>query len=167
MPRVGPSQPKRTSYNQWWACAISNSVAYFSAVGYYFARDLRKAAMNVPFGLISANVGGSIAERWSSWETFESNPALHHFINGLKPLPVGDTNATINTLYNSMIAPLQPFAMRGVIWYQGESNQNPAEYQILFPAMIKGWRKAWGLGDFPFLFVQLPPATALKCARRN
>lgn len=57
-----------------------------------------------------------------------------------------------------MIAPLQPFAIRGVIWYQGESNANKAkEYRRLFPAMIGNWRQAWGEGNFPFLFVQIAP----------
>jgi len=59
-------------------------------------------------------------------------------------------------LYNAMIAPLIPYAIRGVTWYQGESNAaNGYEYSILFPAMIQNWRKNWGQGDFPFLFVQL------------
>jgi sialate O-acetylesterase len=59
-------------------------------------------------------------------------------------------------LYNGMIAPLQPFAVRGVIWYQGESNsRQPQLYQKLFPAMIGAWRSRWGEGVFPFLFVQL------------
>lgn len=59
-------------------------------------------------------------------------------------------------LYNGMIAPLVPFAIRGAIWYQGESNAGRAhQYRTLFPAMIESWRKAWGQGDFPFLFVQL------------
>jgi sialate O-acetylesterase len=59
-------------------------------------------------------------------------------------------------LYNGMIAPLIPYAMKGVIWYQGESNaNNPTEYMTLFPRLIADWREKWGQGDFPFLFVQL------------
>jgi sialate O-acetylesterase len=59
--------------------------------------------------------------------------------------------------YNAMIAPMTSFAIRGVIWYQGESNTlRPNEYADLFKALIQGWRKAWGEGDFPFIFVQLP-----------
>jgi len=55
-----------------------------------------------------------------------------------------------------MIHPLLPFAIRGVIWYQGESNADAArQYRILFPLMIRSWRQAWKQGDFPFLFVQL------------
>ncbi len=60
-------------------------------------------------------------------------------------------------LYNAMIAPAVPYALRGAIWYQGESNaRRAAEYRHLFPALITAWRQAWGQGDFPFYFVQLP-----------
>jgi sialate O-acetylesterase len=59
-------------------------------------------------------------------------------------------------LFNGMIAPLIPYALKGVIWYQGESNtNNPTEYQTLFPRLIADWREKWGQGDFPFLYVQL------------
>lgn len=61
-------------------------------------------------------------------------------------------------LYNGMIAPLIPYAIRGVIWYQGESNSSDAiGYRDLFPAMAADWRARWGRGDFPFLFVQIAP----------
>jgi sialate O-acetylesterase len=61
-------------------------------------------------------------------------------------------------LFNGMVAPLTPFAIRGVIWYQGEANSGPARaplYARLFQTMIRDWRNAWGEGDFPFLFVQI------------
>jgi len=61
-------------------------------------------------------------------------------------------------LYNGMIAPLLPYAIRGVIWYQGEANVGrEKQYRRLFPAMIADWRRAWGQGEFPFLFVQIAP----------
>ncbi len=79
-----------------------------------------------------------------------------------RPQPPDNPNRP-TVLYNAMLSPLMPFAVRGAIWYQGESNAGRAEqYRILFPTLINCWRTAWGLGDFPFLFVQLAnfrPAT--------
>ncbi len=74
------------------------------------------------------------------------------------PQEPGKSNNRPTGLYNGSIAPLAPYAMRGVIWYQGESNSGRGrEYETLFPTMIGAWRKAWAQGDFPFLFVQITP----------
>ena len=75
------------------------------------------------------------------------------------PPPRGITgdSGTPTILWNGMIAPLVPYAIRGVVWYQGESNvSREQQYRTLFPAMIADWRRAWGQ-DFPFLFVQIAP----------
>jgi sialate O-acetylesterase len=78
------------------------------------------------------------------------------------PVAPGRTPGAPTALYNGMIAPLQPFAIQGVIWYQGESNAGRAyAYRTLFPLMIQSWRDSWGQGDFPFLFVQLAPFMAI------
>ena len=74
------------------------------------------------------------------------------------PKPPYGSRGSPTVLYNGMIAPLIPYGLRGVIWYQGESNNlNPSEYQVLFPRLIQDWRQKWGLGEFPFLFVQVAP----------
>lgn len=66
------------------------------------------------------------------------------------------SSKTPTVLYENMVVPLVPYTARGVVWYQGESNSgNPDEYRILFPAMIKAWRKVWNRPEWPFLFVQL------------
>lgn len=72
-------------------------------------------------------------------------------------LPPGPDSPNVpSCLFNAMIAPLTPFALRGAIWYQGESNAERArQYRTLFPTMIRDWRRHWRQGDFPFLFVQL------------
>jgi sialate O-acetylesterase len=69
---------------------------------------------------------------------------------------IGDNPNVTTVLYNGMIAPLIPFAIKGAIWYQGESNAGASKvYQTLFPTMITDWRTRWGEGDFPFIWVQL------------
>jgi len=68
-----------------------------------------------------------------------------------------------SSIYDGMIAPLIPFAIKGAVWYQGESNEARAEqYQILLPSMIRSWRERWGQGDFPFGIIQLPNYRAIK-----
>jgi sialate O-acetylesterase len=131
----------------WLECG-PETVPGFSAVGYFFGRDLQRAR-NVPVGLIQSAWGGTAAERWTSKDVLESTA-------GLKGLKSSD-------LYNGMIAPLIPFAIKGAIWYQGESNASQAyQYRTLFPAMIKNWRDDWKQGNFPFLFVQLAPYDRVK-----
>jgi sialate O-acetylesterase len=77
----------------------------------------------------------------------------------VEPAKSGDCGG----LFNGMISPLIPYAMKGVIWYQGEANSNKAkQYQTLFPAMIADWRKQWNMGEFPFLFVQIAPFQSMS-----
>ena len=74
-----------------------------------------------------------------------------------QPPPPNAGTGSFGSLYNGVVAPVVPYAIKGVIRYQGESNAgNPGRYSKMFPALIKGWRTAWDEGDFPFLFVQLP-----------
>jgi sialate O-acetylesterase len=96
-------------------------------------------------------------------EEMEYQQALARARNEGKPEPARSWHPDFaawgpGALYNGMIAPLTPFAIRGVIWYQGESNAGPERaflYGRLFPTMIRDWRASWGEGDFPFLFVQI------------
>ena len=77
---------------------------------------------------------------------------------GPKPDVPGQEPKKPTVLYNGMLSPLIPYAIRGVVWYQGESNAERAyQYRKLFPAMIKNWRTAWDRGDFPFYYVQIAP----------
>jgi sialate O-acetylesterase len=132
--------PAKRTFGKWLECDPS-TVPGFSAVGYYFGRALQRD-LDVPVGIINSSWGGTHAERWTSKATFDSTPELQ----GLKG----------SDLYNGMIVPLQPFAFRGVIWYQGEGNAPQAkQYFYLMNAMIKSWRDDWKQGDFPFLTTQL------------
>lgn len=140
----------------WLECNPENA-RDFSAVAYFFGRHLQ-SELKVPIGLINTSWGGTICEAWTSNEALAADPDwFGPILERSREFKPGNPNQA-SVLYNSMIHPLVPFAIRGAIWYQGESNVGRAEqYARLFPAMITDWRKAWGQGDFPFLFVQLAP----------
>jgi sialate O-acetylesterase len=111
-------------------------------------------------GLIHSSWGGTVAEAWTTREALDARPELKGLLPGDKMKPGDPNQGTV--LFNGMIAPLIPYAIKGAIWYQGESNAGRAwQYRTLFPAMIRSWRDAWKQGDFPFLFVQLAPFTRI------
>lgn len=171
----------------WMECN-PQTAANISAVAYYFARDLQ-GKLSVPIGILESDWGGTTAEAWMAHDFLKANPDYEIEILGDWPvqqekyrqsLAAFETErreaAANNTefkkrppgrpwkpseLYNGMIAPLLPFAIKGVIWYQGESNAGGADranqYRKLFPNLIRNWRSLWGEGDFPFLLVQLAP----------
>ena len=152
IPRRATAEPQSDVDAKWQPCG-PETVGDFSAVAYYFGRDLEKQ-LKVPVGLISTNYGGTPAEAWTSHGALEAEPEL----KSLAANPANDKPNSPSGLYNAMIHPLLPYAIRGAIWYQGESNAGRAyEYRTLFPTMIKDWRARWGQGDFPFLAVQLAP----------
>jgi sialate O-acetylesterase len=116
-----------------------------SALAYLFGRELYQK-LNVPIALINASDGGTGAEQWISLEAVQGNPAL-------KPLA---DQGEVPTRYNAMIAPVTRYAIRGAIWYQGESNMGDGMlYFEKMQTLITGWRKDWAEGDFPFLFAQV------------
>lgn len=130
-----------TSQARWAVCTTTTALN-FSAVAYYFGKDLQQA-LGVPIGLIATAVGGTPVERWMDTPGLRADPDL-----------AKDTLQ--NDLYRKWITPVQPYGIRGAIWYQGESNgPNSQFYEKRFGSMIGGWRKAWGQGDFPFYLVQL------------
>ncbi len=172
-----------------WKVASAESAREFSAVGWYFGRHLQRE-LKVPVGLICPAVGGTPAEAWIPREVLEADPKLNKLVAGnwldngrlgefcrtrgqqnlLQAIQAGEAipgddlgpNHSFKPgfMWSAGIEPLVPSAMRGVIWYQGESNaETPArvrQHRLLFPLLISQWRKQWRQGDFPFLFVQLP-----------
>jgi sialate O-acetylesterase len=179
-PRLEVDAPVKDVKAEWKECS-PETIAAFSAVGYYFGRDLHKSR-NVPIGLINNAVGGSPAESWMNAGLLKGDAEYKQFIDDYskrmeqyesalaknreesekaraegRPAPRAPGRPWMPAgLYNGMLAPLTPYAIKGVIWYQGESNASRAyQYRRLFPAMIRNWRADWGQGDFPFLFVQL------------
>ena len=94
----------------------------------------------------------SLAGQWRTREGASAETAP------LPKRPDGNNYTHPTVLYNAMIAPLQPFPIKGVIWYQGENNNDrPRQYRTLFPLLISDWRGNWQCGEFPFLFVQIAP----------
>lgn len=165
-----------------WKEANPSNTGDFCGVAYFFARHLR-SQLKVPVAVIQTSWGGTPAESWVSGTALASDPALLSvFADWARNMeaypgavlekranPIGPNHQHMPAgLYNAMVAPLIPYAMRGVIWYQGENNAGRARatvYRRLFPALIQDWRRRWGQGEFPFLFVQLAnyakvPATA-------
>ncbi|HBG26538.1 MAG: hypothetical protein A2Y10_01075 [Planctomycetes bacterium GWF2_41_51] len=191
--RKASPQPLDDTVGKWLICDSAN-IAQFSAVAYYFGRELHNK-LNVPIGLINSSFGGTPAQAWTRKEILIGDNDLKWYwdfdqqIIADKPqyqakydqqlrswkeekakqtsgkslpeprLPgeLNDKNRS-SMLYNAMIHPIIPFAIKGVIWYQGESNVNDAlRYRKLFPAMIQNWRDDWKQGDFAFYYVQLAP----------
>lgn len=137
----------------WSACGPT-SLVNFSAVAYYFGRELT-ATQNVPIGLIHASYGGSPVDQWLAGDA----PAALKKPEAAPQRPGGRTVAAkTSRLYNGMIAPLVRFPIRGVIWYQGEADVGrPEEYEAKFSALIRNWRNDWHQETLPFLFVQIAP----------
>ncbi|WPJ96727.1 sialate O-acetylesterase [Coraliomargarita algicola] len=99
-----------------------------------------------------------LSGEWDAKVEFELAPVAGEARAALPKAPSKPPSVhyVASRLYNGMIAPLVPYAMRGAIWYQGESNAGRAmQYQKTFPLMIEDWRSQWGMGDFPFYFCQL------------
>ena len=186
VPRAKANEPIADLRVSWQECRTPGA---FSAVGYYFGRDLQKA-IGVPIGLMVTAQGGTPAEAWATRSTLGDHPELRRdFVERFERMR-GDYAAAVQKfnaeveemkkqgkragtpppkapvmptwlgaeLFNGMVAPLVSYGIRGVITYQGEANADRAgQYRLLFPELIKGWRQAWGQGDFPFLAVQLAP----------
>jgi len=184
--------------NATWVVCDTSSIKDYSAVGYFFGRDLYKS-LKVPIGLLFTSWGGTPAENWTTRASLEANPELKGLVENYekavlkypgelqefkknrpalmakwaadsleasianksipkKPVSPKNPEGGAGGLYNAMINPLIPYAIKGVIWYQGESNGTRAkQYRTLFPTMINDWRRNWNQGEFPFLFVQIAP----------
>ena len=194
VPKLKANAPVDDVTAPWAECGPATTPG-FSAVAYYFARDLQKA-LQVPVGVIHTSWGGSPAEVWMREEVLSANPGfkrdiLDSYAAGAKRAqealatwqkeeaeakkegqPFTKRRPSLawkpGELYNGMIANLIPYAIKGAIWYQGESNAGRAhQYRTLFPEMVRHWRHDWGQGDFTFLQVQLAPFTAIRAEPTN
>jgi sialate O-acetylesterase len=189
-------EPQERCAGSWVVCS-PETVGAFSAVGYYFGRELH-GRLKVPVGLLHTSWGGTPAEAWAPGDSIRKNRFLRPLherwakslssFDGKKaaarhrrqlekwkkdaakakaagkraprrpraPVDPDRSPHAPGRLWNGMVQPLLPYPVRGVIWYQGESNAGRAhQYRTLFPLMIECWREGWGRPDLPFGFVQL------------
>ncbi|MGB6742503.1 MAG: sialate O-acetylesterase [Terracidiphilus sp.] len=173
-----------------WGASAPDTAKDFSAVAWYFAREIEQRE-HVPVGVIDSTWGGTPGEAWTRMTALGQDAALaplfaswgrmterepdaqlreknrQRMIDDAKaagkPAPVLPWVPTLDSwgpgmLWNGMIAPLTPLPIRGVIWYQGESNsvlERAPLYGRVFRTLIEDWRREWGVGDFPFLYVQI------------
>jgi len=152
--RVGSKTPVETMEKySGWQQASSKNVHQFSAVAYFFGQQLQEI-LDVPVGLIHTSWGGSSVQAWMSTEVMNTYKKVN-----LEEVDITKrTNRIPTALFNGMIHPVIPYTIKGALWYQGESNRGePENYKKLFPAMVKDWRTRWGIGDFPFYYVQIAP----------
>lgn len=156
-----------------WQPSTPESASRFSAVGYYYGRMLRQK-LGVPVGLICNAVGGAPTEAWVDRNSLETsfpnilsnwlqNDFIQDWVRGRAAKNLTNDQTKLGRhpyepcyLYESGILPLQRYPIKGVIWYQGESNaHNKDAHAKLFSLLVDGWRKNWNNPDMPFYFVQL------------
>jgi sialate O-acetylesterase len=155
-------EPEQTCRGQWNVCSPA-TVGHFSAVGYYFGRALHRE-LDVPVGIVHASWGATPIETWISRPWLAGTPEIAEHLPQWDQVRHQKDRAA--RLFNGMIAPLVPYAIRGVIWYQGETNAlystpqyghaTPDLYGPLLAGLITDWRQRWNQGDFPLIVVQLP-----------
>ena len=176
-PQVGTQEPIWSHDDRQWQVCTPETVGNFSAVGYFFARQLHET-LDVPIGMINNAWGGSSCEAWINRDLLAADPQYAPLMERWAGMEKSyaelkdsqDANpqqkkqlesamkgqARPGNIYNGVLKSHLGYGIRGAIWYQGESNASSAyQYRELFPLMISSWRKEWNQGDFPFYWVQL------------
>lgn len=154
-----------------WRTGSADNLGRNSAVAYFFARRLHKE-LTVPIGIIDGSWGGKPIEGFIPKTQFSQHELLREILSlteqnkfeELAALPGGviirNTAGRPGRIFNARVAPIAPYAIRGFIWYQGESNagkgEDPRNYRVKVQALAEGWRQRWGQPDLPLVLVQLP-----------
>ncbi len=149
---VKQNEPQQDAQKSDWKVCSSDTIGEFSAVGFFFGRELSRE-VNVPIGLVGTNWGGQRIEPFTPPVGFEQVPQLADYVADLKQ---GKFKGGATQIYNGMVAGLTPLSVRGAIWYQGESNVGDGlRYNYLTEALVKGWRSVFQNDDLSFYWVQL------------
>lgn len=137
-----------------WERATPATVSECSASAYFFASQLQKT-LDVPVGIMIAPWGGALVAAFMSGESLKDFPK-HKLPKSNEEIK--KANLTPSAVYNGMIHPLIGYSIKGVIWYQGETNRyDPKAYKKEFKTMVQDWRDKWGIGQFPFVYAQIAP----------
>ena len=187
-PQIGTQSPIWTHDDRKWMVCTPENVDSFSAVGYFFARQLFET-IDVPIGMINNAWGGSACEAWINRDTLNADPKFKPMMDRWIQMEAKFTELSAKgdnlsedekktlmqlkgqmggnhrpaNIYNGVLKSHLGYGIKGAIWYQGESNAGRAyQYRDLFPLMIKNWRDEWKQGDFPFYWVQLADFYAEK-----
>ncbi|WDF69079.1 sialate O-acetylesterase [Sphingobacterium oryzagri] len=140
---------KPDSAHAGWSIAQDSALRQFSAAGYFFAKTLQEQ-LQVPVGIISSAVSGSRIEPWIAAKALQEERYFQD-----KKIE-GDPGK----FFESMIAPLAPYTIKGVFWYQGETNvflKENISYAYKFKTLIQSWRARWGNPKLPFFYTQIAP----------
>ena len=150
--KIGAEFPQLTC-NATWTESTTETMRSTSSLAYFFGRELQQK-LNVPIGIIVSAWGGTPAEVWIEKNRIENNPMLNKYKYNEHYDWWPDSPGA---LYNSMIAPIIPYSVAGVIWYQGEANRNNYQiYSLLMKTLIENWRKDFNQ-ELPFYLVQIAP----------
>lgn len=152
-PKLSAPYPQINVPGNWKVCT-PETMRYFSAIGYFFAERLQKELKNIPIGIINSSWGGSPAEVWIPEAFIAKYPVIAAAAAALKPVEWSPVKG--GRTYNAMIYPFVGYKVKGMLWYQGESNVGSEVYDKTLGGLIQSWREAWK-DDFPFYFVQIAP----------
>ncbi len=141
-----------------WSICSADNIKDFSAVGYFFGRDLAKTLEETPIGLINASLAGASCEAWCSMESLNAEAELEPLLQYWSEIEGPTDRHRPGTLFNGIISPLVRYPLRGVVWYQGEANVGRGkQYATLLPTLISDWRRHFSDDQLPFYLTQLAP----------
>jgi sialate O-acetylesterase len=147
---------------QSWQPVTPATASNLSAVAWFFAREVTRET-GVPVGILFAAVGGSKIETWMSLDAVRKAPHLRASAEAVR---IGaetiDALVSPTALYNGMIAPVAPYRLKGVLWYQGESNGGEASYHRMLKLWIEDWRNTFQDPELPFIIIQLSSYGSLQ-----
>jgi len=147
---------------QTWQKVSPSTAPNLSAVAWFFAREVTRET-GVPVGIMFAAVGGTRIETWMSLDAARQVPRLKASAEAVRiGAEVIDTFVSPTALYNGMIAPVAPYGLKGVLWYQGESNGGEASYHRTLKLWIEDWRKTFRDPELPFIIIQLSSYGSLQ-----